>query len=180
MSEKSKRKAKNRLPVWLFVVITLGFLILCTGFMFTTGLYEYFLPRVTREISDNEARNFLFNEFGLELPRNSDEVHVVWSQQGSNRISLYAKASFVASPENTELWLENLYICTLSDSFEEERFSIRSFQWNDAPYWWQPEEASNVILGGCTASSRHPYTHFILVDTDDDEIWTTYIVIGFL
>lgn len=130
-------------------------------------------------IIDSEAHDFLLNEFDLELSQDANEIHV-WTNDADDRIFLRAKASFIASSENTELWLNSIYACTLSNSFEKSFLRPLDFQWDNAPNWWQPEEASNVILGrGCLPSNRYPNLHNILVNTDDDEIWTTYIVISF-
>ena len=132
-----------------------------------------------QELADDEARILLFDDFGLELPQNATNIQISRRQSGDSRISLSARMSFTAIVEDMTLWLESINAYNLSYSFEESKLRPIDFQWDNAPNWWQPQEAINVILSSGNVVPSSPHLYYLLVDTDDNEIWTTYLYISF-
>ena len=147
---------------------------------FSFIIYNDFLVINKVNLVDNEARDFLLNEFKINLPEDISEIHVRRNRFGRSSLTLHAQVRFDISPQIMRQMLGNELQCTTYSSFDEIHWlNPESFQLNNPPDWWQPENANTVLLQyGCSVSKTF-YEYKLLINTDDSEMWIAYISIYF-
>lgn len=165
MSEKKKRKAKNRtgqnfiigfIGILVFIVVGIWIFLFWGASEFSNTKHESFGRETSYTIS-----YFL----GTELPSNAVDFYV-YSLQWQD---IFVDMRFSAPPSELKIWLENNPFCntlqenTLSNNIPDNYFDVD---------WWQAEDSLNYTL--YSPCGDNP-TYIVMIDKRHDDIWVVYI-----